>query len=250
MLSVAKALCLSLLFGDSDPQTAREMATSGGAPIDVEPVWYTPDKSGKHLRAASNLFTNSGDAEFWLKTCSLDNQPPVRALYGSVDDGTFHHGIQVDVDQSNRLFSVDLFSAENYDLDQNGSPEVHPVGNDRGTVDQGITPLSGHFPTNLQPYCYRPGTSSVGPTCPPTIGSGNWRVIDSAAEATGNPSCGKVNNPNAPNPCWGSDEADRWATRGAINAGLVVYLYLQAVSQGTLTPLPPNDRCDLLMPQQ
>lgn len=39
------------------------------------------------------------------------------------------------------------------------------------------------------------------------------------------------------------NEVERWARRGAINAGLAVYSYLTAVRRGLL-PKAPHDRCE------
>src|SRR5262249_26707292 len=44
------------------------------------------------------------------------------------------------------------------------------------------------------------------------------------------------------------DEMNRWADRGAINAGIQVFLYVQALSdpERRLKPKPAYDRCELL----
>jgi hypothetical protein len=236
MLSVAKALCLSLLFGPADVPSATLGQNSGLLTEDFERVWYTPDKSGTYLKAAPSLVASNGDAEAWLKVCSIGNPPPVRAIYGAVDTRV-QNTIAVDVDSNGHLFSADLFSPDPTIYGQ------YAVGNDRGTVDEGgITAANGAMPTNLQPWCYRPASSlaSDQPQCPPTIDNHQSHPVrEVAAESGGALTC-------APYHCWGPDDADRWATQGAINAGYAVFLYLQALSQGAITSLPPYNRCDLL----
>jgi mono/diheme cytochrome c family protein len=250
MLSVAKALCTSLLFGSTPP------GAPGGADtdVDVEKVWFTPErKSGNTLAADSELFASVGDAELWLRLCTLGNPPPVRAVYPG--RGQFVTSIGVSTDSKNRLFSTDLFDPAFY-LAPDGSP--WDVGNDTGAIDHGIS--AG----NLQPWCYRRGTvgdsdASETPVCPPTIDDGRTAPNSSSdllvgenapdAGASPLPGCrGSTTNPTDYH-CWGPDEADSWATRGAINAGLVVFLYLQEVAKGTVTPLPPYNKCALLSSQ-
>ena len=41
---------------------------------------------------------------------------------------------------------------------------------------------------------------------------------------------------------------DKWAMRGAANAGLVVFLYLDQMVRGQITSRPPYNHCELLKP--
>jgi hypothetical protein len=41
-------------------------------------------------------------------------------------------------------------------------------------------------------------------------------------------------------------DAKRWALRGAVNAALSVFLYLDAIEHGTVTPKPPYNQCEQL----
>jgi len=236
MLSVAKALCLNLLFGRLSDPVATESAINGGkSEIDVEPVWFTTDPTGEVLKANNQVFASSGDAELWLNLCGAANPPPVRALYGEEFDSIIRHGIRVDATSSGtNSFSLDLYDPAFY-----GS---YPVGNDLGLQDDG-----GVTPTNLQPYCYRPEfvdpSSPQTPLCPSTVAP--YVARDLSAEAGGEPLCS-----NNVTHCWGPKEADAWATRGAINAGLAVYLYLQAVANQSQPILPPYNKCQALSPQQ
>jgi mono/diheme cytochrome c family protein len=231
MLSVAKTLCLSLLFSNIDPGTIPGGRSGVGADkLSVDSDWFTLDPTGIHLKEDPDLISSNGDAELWLKLCSIGNPAPIRAVHGS-KDSVYSQAISVDVDNIGRLFSLDLFPADPSTYGAN------PVGNDRGTTD-----ASGLTSDNVRPWCYRASSSDASeqPQCPPSIDDGNGGIaegvgLDYVAESGGTPVC--------TNGCWGPNDADRWATRGAINAGLAVFLYLDGVAQGTTVRLPDYTDC-------
>jgi hypothetical protein len=39
-------------------------------------------------------------------------------------------------------------------------------------------------------------------------------------------------------------DVQRWSIRGAINAGLAVFLYLDALERGQIQPEPPFNKCE------
>ena len=41
-------------------------------------------------------------------------------------------------------------------------------------------------------------------------------------------------------------DADKWATRGAVNAGLAVFLYLDQLERGNVHPKPLYNHCEQL----
>ena len=52
-----------------------------------------------------------------------------------------------------------------------------------------------------------------------------------------------------PAPCWSTDRMDRWAIRGAINAGLAVFTYVESLESGLSKGIPPKptyDACEQL----
>ena len=230
MLAVAKSLCYSILFGDL---TAPQLA--GGT---AQGQWFRPDSTGTHETENPALITANGDAELWLRLCSVDNPPPVRAAHGS-GDGTAVDRIVVSVDPKNRYYSTDLFPQSVYG--------ANPVGNDRNEIDPG-----GITADNLRPWCFRKSSAGPGqtPLCPD--GTNGTSVIDNGdpnSAATGAndfPTLTATLEPTCTNGCWGPDEADRWATRGAINAGFAVFLYLDAVTKGTIPRLPDYTQCEQL----
>jgi hypothetical protein len=52
--------------------------------------------------------------------------------------------------------------------------------------------------------------------------------------------------PLCTNGCWTGYDADAWATRGAINAGFAVFLYLDGVAKGSIHQIPSYDQCGQL----
>jgi hypothetical protein len=186
------------------------------------------------------LITANGDAELWLRLCSIANPPPVRAVRGSKVGG--NNSIAVFQDNRNRPFSTDLFSPSVYG--------ANPVGNDQGITDSGgiaATP-PGQLPANLRPYCFRKsgaGDPGEAPICPTQIDNGDPNAYSTGAnpveslDTNYKPQC-------APNGCWGPVEADQWATRGAINAAFGVFLYLDRIERGIIQRLPDYDQCEKL----
>jgi hypothetical protein len=234
MLSVAKALCLSLLFANTNPtQIPGERFPTGGAFVWVAPDWFTLNAAGTNLKFDPELIASNGDAELWLRVCSAGNPAPIRAIHGS-NDPHYSQGISVDVDTDGHMFSLDLFPPD---------PTLYgpnPVGNDRGGTD-----ATGIAPDNLQPWCYRASSSepSQQPQCPPSIDDGQGGIaegvgLDFTAEKDQPPTC--------TNHCWGPADADRWATRGAINAGFAVFLYLDGLAKQTIPRLPDYAHCEEL----
>lgn len=165
----------------------------------------------------------------------------MRTLWGANVTQQYLQGatIALDADPAHRLYSTDLFPLEVY------GPNA--IGNDQGATvqgpDIGSPQLVGGMPTNLQPYCYRSVTSNPGelPKCPSTIDDNEpGHQWDFTVGVGVEPKCSATTH------CWGPDEADNWATRGAINAGLLVYLYLRDLADGRQVALPPYNKCSAL----
>jgi mono/diheme cytochrome c family protein len=250
MLSVAKYKCLSLLFGNMD-DTAIAPDIHGTVQVATQP-FYTPDPStdGTFLAGDDHLLAINGDAELWMRLCSLDNPPPIRAVdfYGNLE-----YFVDQNLPSGEGFVSTSLFPQSAY-----SSAPAGPwtVGNDRST-GSGSVDTNGVAADNLRPWCLRqsalnnPPSGGDGlpaspppswwPICPPTIDDGTTvhnggdNLPDSL---TGEPDC--------TNGCWSGHDADRWAVRGAINAGLAVFLYLDALTKGTTTALPGYDACHSL----
>jgi mono/diheme cytochrome c family protein len=176
--------------------------------------------------AKTSLIHDNGDAELWTKLCAIDNPRPLRVLtaYWGSSPGTFHVRP-----------NWDFYSPANY-------PANAPVGDARGHVVAGIAD------DNPVPWCLRV------PRNPQAAAVANAWVDDPAhysSDGAPLPFCPKEVVPPSPD-YPGADghlsinELQRWGTRGAINAGFAVFVYLDQLMRGNVKPKPAYDHCELL----
>ena len=225
MLDTAKTLC-SAVLGVAEAEMK----------LDVQRLGTSPSPVGK-----LGFVTTNGDVDLWPKLCSINNPPPVRAVYAVISDtGT--------ISAWKARIASDFYPAEKY-------PSDAPVVDHQGRLVTGVTP------ENLVPWCIRQRKSDKDKT-----------ALDKALDANRLPDGSKMpycpaslvapsdNVPEDENHLLQlNDELDMsnyWATRGAINAGLAVFRFLQAatgdkpvvIDGKPYTPKPRYDRCDLLAP--
>jgi hypothetical protein len=229
MLSVAKALCQGLLGGGSPV----------GADLIFDPSFgYLQDAFNHDIQehtAATNgsLLTWNGDAELWLKLCTLNNPPPIRVLdvvegaLPLLNQRTFATagGTAIDFDRLKPNFPYNLY------------PIGTKVGNDRGGVDPCLTG---------QPGCDVPSVvrqPNLWPWC--VYDNPNHPQSKVTAEQKGWPICPPLDILTADTGTSLTDQANSWAVRGAINAGLSVFLYLQWLETQSQPP-PDYNECTLL----
>ena len=218
MLSQAKALCLGLL----GPGYAEASSVSH---LDPRPGHGYLDADVNHLNA-SLIFAN-GDAELWMRLCTTANPPPVHVLTVDTQTQLFVPSIE----DTNFLLAIDsvqpggMVAASSY-------PAGVRVGDGYGGVDP---TLDGN---NVWPWCVD-DTGVTGdqaawiagnalPVCPSTVKSASHACATQQPGAT----------------CFGDDDANRWAVRGAINAGMSVFLYVQSIEDSG--PAPDYDQCEQL----
>jgi mono/diheme cytochrome c family protein len=213
MLSQAKALCLSLLGPDLYPK---------GEPT------FDPTPGHGYLDFTLNkpLISTNGDAELWLRLCSLANAPPVHLLSLASGGAAGLADVPAIFDQD-----FNLAMPPGKMVDASSYPPATPIGNESGAVDPSLSP------GNEWPWCVdTTGATSAQqawvaanglPVCPAAI------VAPAHACAAGPGTA-----------CFGNVEANTWAVRGAINAGFSVFLYVQSI-EGTAPP-PDYDHCELL----
>jgi mono/diheme cytochrome c family protein len=191
----------------------------------------------------SPLVAINGDAEAWVRACALDNSPPIRVVVlgecGKASPDTDCKG------------DAPRFIVEGaYWPDLDGTP-VFPAetefGNHKGQIVKGLAA------DNALPWCVkRPALEADrkhlqdtwvgGPTkrgdlppyCPEELFDGEELFDNFKAEWL------KVQPLDKPDP-----RRDDWATRGAMNVGASVFLYLDALAKGTLERRPPHDGCAL-----
>jgi mono/diheme cytochrome c family protein len=217
MLSVAKGLCQSLLgpsLVGSQPLPTFVPGAGHG--------YLDPATVGGSLASRLNteLIPTNGDLELWLKLCSVANPHPVHLLQFNLSAGNalvVEPAIQGGVlNLSGGATVGTLVSASVY-------PSGVPVGNEQGGTNASIDDA------NAWPWCIDISAATSGqaswaqnsgfPVCPDAV----TQAEHACQTATG--------------PCFGTTEGNGWAVRGAINAGMSVFLYVQSIEG----PGPPPD---------
>ena len=156
-------------------------------------------------RSNSELINTNGDAELWVTLCGLHNPPPVTVL-------TF---------QGKGLSMTPVVSSAFYPI--GNYPADAPVGDQHGQIVTGIQ--SG----NTMPWCLDRVEATITP-----------EQIDAFAAANNVPVCP---------PAWSKpdngdlDAQQQWINRGAINAGLAVFTYLDKYIKGDLNHVT-YDQCE------
>ncbi len=194
---------------------ANMLAVVEAACREVLPYSYFVPFTDSFAPRSMSLIDKNGDAEFWEALCSVDNPSPVRGL-----DAT-----------GGKLSVKDTYTRASY-------PATARVGNQRGVLETGVGS------DNLLPWCVlRPQTEN-----PQDIANFEAFLVSRAIQGEPLPVCptGLTVLPiTADAPELPSRES--WARRGAINAGLLVYLYLDQFTRGQLRPIRYNE-CELLPP--
>ncbi len=213
MLSEAKALCLSLLGPAFKDQGAVMLPASLGG------QGYL---GGLGLALNSTLIASNGDAELWLRLCSIANPPPIQVLKLETG-GLALASVPTPWTSDGNIIPGKMVAASIY-------PPSTPVGNERGGVDSSLcTDVSCTTP-NLWPWCIDASSATsqqlswMGqnglPACPAAVVAATNCTGDVVACAT-----------------QANDDANRWAVRGAINAGMSVFTYVRSIENSS----PPAD---------
>jgi mono/diheme cytochrome c family protein len=219
MLSNALNLCSYLLPMNQDPNAYSNFAVrSQKNRFNFEGGMFESD-DGAGV-AQTTLIYGNGDVLLWERVCSVDNPPPVRAL-------------TPDVWSANPKFYVsylDFYDASSY-------PATSPAVDQRGNVVTGISS------SNYFPWCLRqpsPVNLAVADA---------WRSANLSANGQQLPYCPPYITPGTgfgDTAHLSFDKLHQWAERGAINAGLMVFAYLELLASGDLIPTPSYDRCEQL----
>ncbi len=184
----------------------------------------------------TGLIDTSGDAEMWLKVCSIDNRPIVRVV---VPD----NGVWSSMTNSGDL---NISGHEEYWGDGTGSdgsplyPANAPVMDHHGQIHMGITadnpfPICVQKPDDptqvqyadavLKSFAVGGPNGAVIPYCPPGF------LIPS----------NKIDDGGTTFP-----DGQKWAARGAINAARAVFLYLDQIERDPTKRQPLYNQCDQL----
>ncbi len=216
MLELAQELCTHVLPADT-AITVPDLST----------LFYrhgTLDMTG----AITDIIDTNGDAENWLKICSLNNRQVVRV----VTPASFGSWAKVSKPSDLTIERLSLYWGDAY-------PSTAPVLDQNGRVVTGLTP------DNLFPVCVQrptdpneasmadaflnanPLNGNILPYCPTAVLSAPLKTTQTGT--------GLV-----------FTDAVDWGLRGAINAGLAVFLYVDGISKGTIVPKPAYDQCEKL----
>ena len=220
MLSQAKALCLSLLgpgYVDSLKDPTLNPAPGHG---------YL-DAQLTHLN--DPLIFENGDAELWMNLCSTSNPAPVHVL--PLDSGGALELAVKSIQDPSYELAIDTY-APGAILDAANYPANTPVGDGHGGTDPSLDP------SNVWPWCVDDTGATTAqsawiqqnqlPICPASVKQASHGCATGQSGVT----------------CFGNDDANRWAVRGAINAGFSVFLYVQSIEN--TGPAPDYNQCTLL----
>jgi hypothetical protein len=199
----------------------------------------------------NGLLTDNGDAELWLRLCNLDN-PVVRVPSFDASGHAF-------IDPARSFYWV---TKESY-------PDTAPVLNHLGQTVTGIHTFDdGQDKANFMPVCVRQPLNCIKDADPcGACAEGEKMACQGANEAHGS----KYHAPWCPESLFATDaegkpkflfksigpadsmgngtiwtDIDQWTTRGAANAGLSVFLYLQDLEAGKVSPRPAYNECEKL----
>jgi hypothetical protein len=217
-------------------QVAQELCHHVLPAIESNPSIDILLKTGAFTDKTALVETN-GDAQLWQRLCSLNNRAVVRVPFAGGPWTEKTNGTTLTLHSQSSLYWADSY------------PPDAPVLDHRGQVVMGI------HPDNLMPLCLHipeaPAQATLArefllanplpngktiPACPAQLfekdadGAEKWLF--------------KVRKNDS-----GSDQlldADLWASRGAINAGFAVFLYLEQITKGTIKPKPSYNQCEQL----
>jgi hypothetical protein len=223
MLRLGLSLCEQIAGSDGPPGTQIPL---GGLITGGRIDWskYT------------GLVDSNGDAEMWLRLCNLGNRPIVHVPVIAGGSWTVGTNLASDLNVSGQLL---YWGAGPSGQDWYGP---NPVMDDRGNITQGLTadnPYAICVAKPSDPNQLQVATSMLGahpvngknviPFCPDGLIQAGHQL-----QVTG--SQGSVD----------FVDGRKWAARGAINAALAVFLYLDQIERDPTLAKPLYTQCNLL----
>jgi hypothetical protein len=229
MLELARELCSHTLPAVTGDSVDLDFTLHTGSTID----WS--EKTG--------LIDDNMDAEMWQRLCAQDNRPIVRVPFSTWSGDN----PRVELAPAESLYWADAYPPDAEVMDHRG--QVH-----RGITRDNLVPLCVRRPAQEAqqkvadrwldehrfggaggariPYC-PDRLFEVGPALPddpPGTFREKWKLVSERLEG-------------------GAAllvDVERWALRGAANAGVAVFLYLDQLERGSVKPLPPYNKCEEL----
>jgi hypothetical protein len=230
MLDVARTFCDDVL-----PNTLarrKKFEPTRGAIVTL--AMTSENSPSQDPALISPRVDTNGDAELWQQLCTFQNPLPMRVVTATWDELAGPSVLKFEIASTDAVFgsSSGDTTPPTHDLWRRDGYGTGPVGDHLGRIRSGVDSQ------NLAPWCLRtPSDPSVK-----TALESYWH--DQWADGSPPPYC-----PVA----FLSDEAGHltdveasdWSRRGAMNAGLSVFLYLDSVEHGT-KPIPDYDHCEQL----
>ncbi len=174
------------------------------------------------------LIGRNGDADLWRAVCEFENPRFVTA-------------VRYTGDAPPKDFDVPLVSGLGGDtLRPFIRRESYPAGADVGDHTGHV--VSGIAPPNLAPWCVF-GSNAERHANLSEVAARLGRKLPVCPEALLDRSASGVVLPTGDVTL---EERNEWATRGAANAGMLVFQYLDALAKGEVKPTPAYDRCEEL----
>lgn len=196
----------------------RSIVTRGHDSV-FEPWLLNDAYSAAAYQKRSGLLLGNGDAELWERLCTFDNPAPVRPITVVLNGDT-----------------PGLFTGNTY-YNASAYPQGAFVGNVTGGVEKAI--ISG----NSFPWCV------VTPSDPALVTFlHSLKGSDGASLAECPAGFIDPKNQWVDNDMVGSVDLDRFSSRGAINAGLAVFAYLDRMISQDKGRIVGYDECELLKP--
>ncbi len=196
-------------------ETARRLCRDGVLPGGSRSVRINVREGvfeHSNLARGTPLVEANGDAEMWQALCSFGQDIPVR---GVTSPNWANPELNALDANPGRLYAASAY------------PSDAPVGRSGGGVEIGVQP------DNVLPWCLEL----------PKSASDRENALE-FAEDKGLPVCPEelVQSANR----WSPAQRDAFAAQGAINAGMAVYVFLEAFANGAVDATPRYNECELL----
>jgi hypothetical protein len=225
MLQVAQKLCRDVALLGTDNGQAHTFRPQSLA-----------DKAGyESLYNGSGLIFKNGDAELWSKLCAFGNVAPIKMVAVQRNGDEFK--LWIDPEQLYCGQSYE-FTSETFNCSA-GYPVGQPIGNAAGGVDATISQ------DNVMPWCVQKPDSAEALAWLSQQRSADGKLLPICPESFAVPQNRLQTAPGGKR--YG---VDVWSTRGAINAGFSVFVYLRDfIGEGRTRAFRYNE-CELFEAQR
>jgi mono/diheme cytochrome c family protein len=220
MLASAKGLCLTLLGSRKGPGPQ-----------------FDPTKGYFQQSVNDSLILGNGDAELWMKLCTVNNPSPVHIIeYQNGRPNIPTTGGSSDPEFEGTNLGLQRFVSQDFYLANGGTT----VGDENAKIVSVSSDNKQTWPE--WPWCLDASAALQAPVppglpvCPAAVSKADVQCLANSQA-----------QPVVPCPVGFFDNAaaNKWAVRGAMNAGFSVYMYLKSL-ETMANPPPDYNQCELL----